>query len=29
MIEAAIFVATATGYGFGTHYTDTIQWQVP
>lgn len=27
-IELAIFLATATGYGFGTHYTTTVQWCV-
>lgn len=26
MIEAAIFCATGTGYGFGTYYTNSLQW---
>lgn len=29
MIEAAIFIATGTGYGFGTHYTNDAQWRGP
>ncbi|KAL3483779.1 general substrate transporter [Aspergillus germanicus] len=29
MIEAAIFVATATGYAFGVHYDNDAQWRGP
>ncbi|KAJ5889838.1 hypothetical protein N7504_010648 [Penicillium tannophilum] len=29
MIEAAIFVATATGYAFGIYYDDDLQWRGP
>ncbi|ORY75313.1 putative high-affinity hexose transporter [Leucosporidium creatinivorum] len=28
-IETAIFLATAIGYAFGTHYTGDIQWRAP